>query len=190
MPLWGNRDPPKAPENNKICRRDGCGSIQVLQLLEEWKTSHSSSELITCQFLASVAQIEFFSSHFNYFLSTSGNVICQKLPLRLSASSNWAHQALWEGGNMVQTSGWTPHASYSALGDPRKISPCSDMPFSIVKLHQKGKLSLIISATTRNWKQVVSLDSESPNPSKVYTHTPSRSLHDHLQYPDRQNNNL
>ena len=35
-----------------------------------------------------VAQIEFFSSHFNYFLSASGNVKCQKLPPRVPALSN------------------------------------------------------------------------------------------------------
>ena len=153
MPPWGNREPPKAPENNIICPKNRCGPIQVLQLLEKkWKTSPSSSELIPCHFLASVAQIEFFSSHFNYFLFTSGNVICQKLPPRVPTLSNWAHQALWEGGNMVQSSGWTPYPSYSALGDPEKISPCSDRPSSMAKLHQKGTLSQIIFASARNWK--------------------------------------
>ena len=131
MPLWGNREPPKALENNIICLKNRCGLIQVLQLLEKWKTSPSSSELIPCHFLASVAQIEFFSSHFNYFLSALRNVICQKLPPRVPALSNWAHQALWEGGNMVQTSGWTPPSSYSTLGDPRKSSPCSDRPHPV-----------------------------------------------------------
>ena len=79
----------KALENNKYAQKNRCGPIQVLQLLEkEWKTSHSSLELIPCQFLASVAQIEFFSSHFNYFLSALGNVICQKLRPRVPALSN------------------------------------------------------------------------------------------------------
>ena len=153
----------------------------------------SSSELIPCQFLASVAQIEFFSSHLNYFLSASRNVKGQKLPPRVSTLSNWSHQALWEGGNMVQTSGWTPHAPYSALGDLSKSSPYSYMSSSEAKLNQKGKMSLIISVSARNWKQSVSLDSESPNPSKVYTHTLNRYLHDHVQYPiypNKQNYNL
>ena len=151
MPPWGNREPPKAPENNIKCSKNRCGPIHVLQLLEKvWKTSLSSSELIPCHFFASVAQIKFFSSHFNHFLSTLGNVKCQKMPPRLPTLSNWAHQALWEGGNMVQSSGWTPYPSYSALGDPRKISPYSDRSSSKAKLHQKGTLSQIISASARN----------------------------------------
>ena len=44
--------------------------------------------LIPCHFLASVAQIEFFSSHFYYFKSPSGNVIWPKLPPRVPALSN------------------------------------------------------------------------------------------------------
>ena len=39
-------------------------------------------------FFASVAQIEFFSSHFYYFLFASGNVIWPKLPPRVPALSN------------------------------------------------------------------------------------------------------
>ena len=84
---------------------------------------------------------------------------------------------------MVQSSGFTPYAPYIALGDPIKTSPCSDTLSSEAKLHQKGKMSLIISASAQNWKQVVSLDSKSPNPSRVYTHTLSRSLLDNQQYP-------
>ena len=84
---------------------------------------------------------------------------------------------------MVQSSGWTPYAAYSALGDPTKSSPCSDLPSSEAKLHQKGKMSMSISVSTRNRKQAVSLDLEGPNLSKVYTHTLFRSLPDHLQYP-------
>ena len=45
----------------------------MLQLLEKvWKTSLSSSELIPCHFLASVAQIDFFSSHLIIFSVTRG----------------------------------------------------------------------------------------------------------------------
>ena len=135
VPLWGNHEPPKAPENNKICRRDGCGYIQVLKLLKkEWKTSHSSSKLIPCHFLASVAKIEFFSIHFYYFKSASRNVLWPKLPPRVPALSNWAHQALWKGGNMVKTSGWTTPSSYSALGETIRWSLCPDTPFSVAKL--------------------------------------------------------
>ena len=90
---------------------------------------------------------------------------------KVPALSNWAHQALWEGGSMVQSSGWTPYTPYSALGDPIRSSPCSDMTSSETKLHQKSKMSLIISVSARNWQQAISLDSKSPNPSKVYTHT-------------------
>ena len=49
---------------------------------------HSSSKLIPCHFLASVAQIEFFSSRFYYFKSASRNVIWPKLPPRVPGLSN------------------------------------------------------------------------------------------------------
>ena len=150
----------------------------MLKLLEEWKTSHSSSKLIPCHFLASVAQIKFFNSHFYYFLSAPGNMIWHKLPPRVPALSNWAHQDLWEGRNMVKTSGWPTLSSYSSLGEPIKSPLYFERPFSMAKLHQNGTLRQIITVTARNWKQVVSLDSGSPNPSKVHTHTPYRSLHD------------
>ena len=54
------------------------------------------------------------------------------------------------GGTMVQSSGWNPYAPYSALGDPIKTSPCSNTSSSEGKLHHKGKMSLIISASAQN----------------------------------------
>ena len=136
-----------------------------------------------CHSLSSVAHIEFFSSHFYYFKSASGNVIWPKMPPRVPVLSNWAHHALWKGGNMVKTSGWTTPSSYNALGETIRWSLCLDRPFSMAKLLQNGKPSQIIPVTAWNWKQAVSLDSGSPNPSKVHTHTPYRSMHDQVQYP-------
>ena len=79
---------------------------------------------------------------------------------------------------MVKTSGWTTPSSYSALGEPIKSPLFSGRPLILAKLHQNVILRQIITITTRNRKQTISLESGNPNPSKVHTHTPYRSLHD------------
>ena len=75
-----------------------------------------------------------------------------KQPPRVPALSNWAHQALWDGGTKVQSNRYTPYAPYNALGDPNKTSPCLDTSSCEANLHEEGKMSLIISASAWNWE--------------------------------------